>query len=323
MSQHLPLNRPVRPQARAAGPSQGKPETAGAAKTSRRRRLLRLGVIVCVALGAVQFAHWSLRAGGGQAEAGSIRPDLSTLDASGAAVASLAGDALVPSVPVARHPRADTAPPAASATTGAVPPDCQDTLRLTRLPGAVLFLQLAAPCHPAQRATLSHAGLSFDLQTDTSGALALSLPALAADGVVQVAFSDGRTLTSALPLPDMTGLHRLAVQGRPGAVFTLHGPVAADPATGGWLARLGDPTLEAPLLAQIYTFPAGPMVDIAIESPVGPQSCGREVRGRALTSLDGAVSIAELSLAMPPCGGPTGYLVLKNPPQDMKIAAND
>ena len=221
----------------------------------------------------------------------------------------------------------------------AAAPVCDERLDMKLKPGAMLRLSLAAPCHVNSRVVLRHAGLVFTAQTNAWGSLFLSLPALAADGAVEADFGDGVTVQAALAVPDLAGVRRLGVQWGAGDRFALHGleggaeigapgdVSALQPGDrtggGGWLVTLGDASVAAPLLAQIYTYPATGQAEVAIEAEVAADTCGHDMLGQTLASTAGAVSLTDLTLTMPPCDGQVGYLVLKNLFPDMKIAAGN
>ena len=239
-------------------------------------------------------------------------------------------------------------------------PACETTLSVTALPGAMLQLSLAAPCHAGERVVLRHAGLAVTGKVGAAGGLQVSLPALDTAGAVAVEFADGTDVQSAAAVPELRRMRRLGVQWQSGDAFALHGleggaelgaagDISAEhPGTrpqdgavkggglgggglgggwpgGGWLVSLGDASVGAPLLAQVYTYPAETAVqtDVAIVARVGPDTCGHDMLAQTLTSAAGAVSVTDLTLSMPACDGKTGYLVLKNLFPDMKIAASN
>lgn len=324
--------------------------------TMRRRRAIRLTAIVFVALAAGQYVQ-SARSGAG-ANAAAIRDTTAParvepqktgmVDTLPVVLAS----ARIVQVSAGAHSSATPPVIAVAATAGDLPvtdpmaakpvaaPSCTVTLGLTVEPGAMLALTLLAPCHPDERVVLRHAGLAITGKTNAVGSLFLSLPALAGDGAVSAGFADGSVAQAAQPVPELAALRRIAVDWQGGDSLALRSveagvaltadqpgaqPDAAQAPKGGWLTVLGDASVPAPLLAQVYTYPSNPAViaDVAIEAPVGPDSCGREMLGQTVTSEDGLATVTDLSLAMPECDGKTGYLVLKNPFPDLKIAASN
>jgi hypothetical protein len=333
--------------------------------TMRKRRAVRITVIVFVALAAGQYMQSARSNGGGGANAAASRVQSPLALNFGAGQeprallvpVELVANASAPSVSAGVSGRGD----AHVVTISASPEDivhmphmplqaaasaCELALGLTVAPGAMLDLALSAPCHAGERVVLRHAGLAVTGQTDAAGTLAASLPALDAAGAVTVEFADGSDLRALAPVPELAGLRRMGVQWRAGDAFALHGledgaelQAAGDVSAenpgvmpdgtalprGGWLVALGDTSVTAPLLAQVYTYPArdGITADVAILAQVGPDTCGHDMLGQTLASADGAVSVTDLTLSMPPCDGQTGYLVLKNLFPDMKIAASN
>lgn len=211
---------------------------------------------------------------------------------------------------------------------------CTPTMTLAAGPQATISVSLAAPCRAGERVVLRHAGLAFAEKLDAGGSLHLDLPALDKDGVVSVLFADAGVLRDAVAVPEAAIAHRFAVQWMADDTFQLHAfekgagygqpgdvwsgaPVSPD---GGYLVSLGDPGLDIPMLAEVYTFPTDIPADLTIEATVTETTCGRELLGETLvTGLDGVVK-TDLTLAMPDCTALGDILVLKNPGLDVTLA---
>lgn len=236
------------------------------------------------------------------------------------------------------------APPPAVLAAPAMPlpqpaePDCTARLSLTALPGAMVGLSLTAPCDPAARVVLRHAGLAVTGRTADDGALFAVLPALVSPAGMTARLPDGTEVSATVALRDMDGLRRLAVQWMGDDAFQLHafeggadygqpghvsaadpGRPAADP-SAGYLTLLGDARVDAPLLAEVYTFPRGAEVLVTVEAAVTPATCGREILGETIYTDGSAPQRAELILAMPDCTAVGEFLVLPNPLPDLTLA---
>ena len=220
----------------------------------------------------------------------------------------------------------------------ATAPDCQVDLALDSQPAAMIGVLLLAPCHAGERVVLRHAGLAFTARLGADGKLQHVLPGLVSEARVEIMFADGETVDGALDMPEAAALRRFGVQWQGSEAFVVHGfqngadfgePGHISPAylgrpDGGQLVLLGDSTVDLPLLAQIYTFPAtrGQSAEVMIEAAVTAATCGHELLGETIASGANQVQITELTLAMPDCSGIGDFLVLKNLASDMKIAAN-
>lgn len=236
-----------------------------------------------------------------------------------------------------------TEAPLADAASETVAAACDITLDLTPEPSAMIGLSLLAPCNPDERVVLRHGGLAVTGQTMVSGGLFTALPAFETPALVEVVLGDGTRVSATLDLPELAGLRRFGVQyqgddafqvhafeggadyGAPGHVSAAdpHRPVAGQPAVGGFLTLAGDSTVENPLLAEVYTFPADPaqQPEVIIEAAVTDLTCGRELIGETLASFGGTAFVTDLTLAMPDCDAVGDYLVLKNLVPDMNMAA--
>ncbi len=237
--------------------------------------------------------------------------------------------------PVLAQPQPKTAPLSDNTAELAAPESCTPAISLTAGPQAVITVSITAPCRAGERVVLRHAGLALAEKLSPQGTLVLDVPALQSAGDVSVLFPDAEMLRDTISMPDVAGIHRFAVQWMADDAFQLHafengadygqpGDVWADAPVspnGGFLISLGDPGLDLPMLAQVYTYPAAVKADVVIESAVTEATCGRELLGEVLESKAGAVTSTELTLAMPECDALGDILVLKNPGQDVTLAA--
>jgi hypothetical protein len=217
--------------------------------------------------------------------------------------------------------------------------DCTPQMSLTAAPRAMLALALNAPCAAGQRVVLRHAGLAVAEALDADGQLALDLPALDAAGTVSVLFADASIATAAAPLADTALPRRFAVQWMADDAFqiraveagqaygdagnvSVEAPVSAQ---GGYLVTLGDPALDLPMRAQIYTWPADPALpaDPVVEAVVTDATCGRDLLGETLLSQDGQTIVTDLTVSMPGCDALGDILVLNNLAGGVTLAAQN
>ncbi|MHA6347268.1 translocase [Roseivivax sp. CAU 1761] len=245
-------------------------------------------------------------------------------------------------------PRQAPARPVAAEREAAIAgPGCDVEMSATPLAGAMVRLEIAAPCHAGDRVTLHHGGLTVTETTDSEGALTLDMPALAEAAVFIASFGDAagavaRTDVSSLPFYD-----RVVLQWQGGAALELHarefgaayfapghvwpeapGSVeAAARGEGGFLTRLGDPDLPEPQLAQVYSFPSGTAkaagaVALSVEAEIRDGICGTDIAAQTMALHGGAVEdVRDLLLAVPDCDSAGDFMVLKNLIADLKIAA--
>ncbi|MFN3641372.1 MAG: hypothetical protein ACK4TB_00435 [Gemmobacter sp.] len=253
--------------------------------------------------------------------------------------AALARDTRPAAVPVsvtAAAPETSLPSLRAAAAADEAVPGCIEALDVAAAPGGMLVLALTAPCRADARVVLRHGGLAVTGRTTIAGTLAAVLPAFDPAGAVTVQFDDGRRVTAAAAVPDLGGLTRFGVQWMGDDAFHLHG-FAGDAGYGapghvsagmpggpaGHVVTLGDPAVDRPLLAEVYTFPADrSAVRLDLEAPLNADTCGREMLGETLQWSDGTLTLRDLSVPMPDCGEGDGYLVLQNPLADLTLAAN-
>ncbi|MCT4683312.1 MAG: hypothetical protein N4A39_06230 [Roseicyclus sp.] len=213
------------------------------------------------------------------------------------------------------------------------------------MPGAMVALDVMAPCRPGLRVEIEHAGLTLAAVTDRAGLLTMDIPALETPAFFTVRLADGEEAVTVAGLPDLIDFGRVAVswQGAPGielhafeqgAGFGAPGHVwqeapgsAADAAigAGGFLTRLGDVSLAPAQLAQVYSHPLAtvPAPRLSVDIPVTDATCGRPLSAHShRVTPEGRVEARRITLTMPGCDAVGEYLVLQNLFDAPRLARN-
>lgn len=293
-----------------------------------------------------------------------VQPQLAVMDATSAdvIVTPASTDMIVPltapQAPVLPQPGAARPEPLVQATqVPAIMADqplsqfglpCGLTVTTEVMPAAMVALDIIDPCQPNARVIIEHSGLNLTGQTDVMGILTIDIPAFESPAFFTVRMPDGVTASALAGLPDIASYYRVGVQwvenrelelhamefgatyGDPGHIW-MNNPGTPDRAVtgqGGFVSHLGDASVDAPMMAEIYTFPRDTLdndgtVRLTIEAPVTPVNCGQGTLARTLESdVDGSVSVIELTFTVPGCDAVGDYLVLQNLLQDLRVAAN-
>ncbi|MCB6178051.1 hypothetical protein LHP98_07900 [Rhodobacter sp. Har01] len=250
-----------------------------------------------------------------------------------------AGADVAPEVPVqvAADPVQPVAKPEPAPVIVTQAESCATDLGLAVGPNAMISVSISAPCRGGERVVLRHAGLTVAEALGPDGKLAFSLPALGAEGEVSVLFADASVLRDAVPVPGMGGVRRFAVQWMAddafqlhayenGAVFGTPGDVSAsnrNSPNGGSLVTLGNPALDLPMMAEVYTWPAdgSSYAEPVVEAAVTEMTCGRDLLGETIHLREGAVEVTDLTVSMPGCEAVGDILVLNNLVPDVTLAA--
>lgn len=214
--------------------------------------------------------------------------------------------------------------------------------------GAMVRLNVHAPCLPNERAVVHHNGMMFTAFTDDTGALTALVPALSEAAVLIVEFASGEGAVATAEVASLMFYDRVVLQWAGTTGFGLHareygaeygsdGHVwsgAARDATvvalgeGGFITRLGTDDSLAPRIAEVYTFPTGSAsqsgdVALSVEAEVTAENCGQDIEAQSLeVQPDGTVRTQYLTLPVPDCSTIGDFLVLNNLVDDLKIAAN-
>lgn len=225
---------------------------------------------------------------------------------------------------------------------------CEYDLQATPGAGAMVTLELSAPCMINERFTLHHNGMMFTQTTDQNGYARFAVPALAENAVFIVSFGNGAGAVANAQVSGLEYYDRVVVQWRGDSGLQIHalefgarygddghvwleavGDIAnATRGEGGFLTRHGATDIDDAYLAEVYSFPSGlagrdGQVTLSVEAEVTAANCGRDIEAQALQiGSTGQLKAQELLLAMPECNAIGDFLVLKNLLNDLKIARN-
>lgn len=224
---------------------------------------------------------------------------------------------------------------------------CDMTMTATPTAGALVDVELIAPCRASERVTIHHQGMMFTEVMQPDGSLSVSVPALAEQAIFIASFASGegalaRTDVSSLPFYDrvvvqwkgQAGLHLHAREFdagyfTDGHIWAAHAGnlTAAAKGEGGFLTRMGRADTPGALVAEIYSFPAGTAkrggeILLSVEAEVTAGNCDTQVEAQTLEIRDGGdLRARDLTLQMPSCEVLGDFLVLKNLVEDLSIAA--
>lgn len=224
---------------------------------------------------------------------------------------------------------------------------CPIAFTATPAPVGMVSLDLSAPCAKAARINLHHNGMITTQLMDADGRLQLTHPALSADAVFFVAFSDGKGVMAEAYVPAVEEVDRLSLQWRQPAGFEMHAREfgASYGAEGhrwagrpggfdvtslgaqGFLVRLGDQAGEQARQADVYTFPRAATaregdVNLTIEAEVTVDNCGRDIAVEVISSRMGRAIARDLSLQMPDCEAVGSFLILTDILSPVRVASN-
>lgn len=238
---------------------------------------------------------------------------------------------------------ADTAPAAAEPQrpAPAQPEHCRVTASAEAAPMAMVTLSVAAPCHGGERLTVHHSGMIFTAALDRTGHYAAQVPALTRTAVYIAETASGGGAVAVAEVAGTEAMERVVLQWSGpsglemharefGAEYDSAGHVwhgAASDTAAGRVVRLGDPSLVAPRIAEIYSVPANRsdrsgIITLTAEAEVTGLNCGRDISAQALQLSGGRLSSRDLVMAMPDCDAQGSFLVLNNLVEDLKIVAN-
>ncbi|MCB1358680.1 MAG: hypothetical protein KDK53_20040 [Maritimibacter sp.] len=221
---------------------------------------------------------------------------------------------------------------------------CDVDVTGTARPGAILQIDVTAPCNSGEQVAFNHAGLKFSEQLGPDGSLTVEVPAMTGTARVSLGFPDGSDRNIEVTVPDIEAFDRIAVIWQGATGLQLHAfeggadyddkghlwadtPGAREAAvagTGGFMTMLG--STANGFAADVYTYPAalseaGSEPEVSIEAQVMENTCGSKIEGWILRSGTGKEPLVEpLTMTVPGCDAVGEFLVLKNLPVALKIA---
>lgn len=224
---------------------------------------------------------------------------------------------------------------------------CDVTMTATPVAGAMMSVDITAPCHGSERVTLHHSGLMFTMLMQPDGGLSVEIPALTEQALVIASFLDGGGAVAMAEVSSVPFYDRVVLQWRGDAGLQLHarefdaeyfadghiwhgaGGDTSRAATGqgGFLTVLGTGDAPDALLAEVYTFPSGMTqaagtVALTIETEIIASNCDSRVEAQTLEIRNGGeLTSKELTIDVPGCDAVGDFLLLKNLVEDLTIAA--
>jgi hypothetical protein len=226
--------------------------------------------------------------------------------------------------------------------------NCTISLAAREMAGAMVELQLKAPCNANERVTLHHQGMMFSEQLSAMGTLTTKVPALMEDANFFATLSNGAGATANAKVPSLQFYDRVVVQWKGQAGLQLHarefgadyfeeghvwqgksGNLSSTAlGMGGFMMRLGREESADAAHAEVYSFPSGTIqkagtIAMTVEAEVTAQNCENRVEAQTLEIRGNqSLRVRDLSVEIPSCGSVGDVLVLKNLVEDLTIAAN-
>ena len=223
---------------------------------------------------------------------------------------------------------------------------CTIVLTATERSGAVIGLELSAPCKADQMVTIDHAGISFSVMTDAQGEAKVQFPAMEQNAEITAVFRDQSRASTEITIRNMDTVVRAGVSWQAdidldlnafefGAASGSDGHINAitprDMRTsrikgGGYLVQLGDPSLNSGALAEVYTLPVSRnaqrgtiALSIVIEDAAAV--CGQSITAKTVRTRDDlSAGIRNVRYTVPACGTITGQIQLPGAITDIRLA---
>lgn len=225
---------------------------------------------------------------------------------------------------------------------------CKAEMRAMPIAGALVELDLQAACWPNERVVIHHNGMMFAEATDAEGKLKITAPAMSEAAVFIASFAGGEGAVATTKVDTLkefdravvqmqggsgVGLHALefgASYGQSGHISALKPGDLADGATGygGFLISLGDPKLDNPLVAEVYSYPSAISrsagdIELNVDIEITEANCGKDLEAQTMQlSQGGEIKVRDLDMTMPDCDAVGDFIMLKKMLNDLKVAFN-
>lgn len=203
-------------------------------------------------------------------------------------------------------------------------------------PAASVRLGISAPCLGTGLATIHHQGVALPVTLTAQGTWTGLVPALAEQAEFTVELANGQSLSVVQMVPDLLGVNRVVLLSDGAIPLSLHdldndvgegtknalAPRGPDTPLAGWKPVFD--TAVGTQQVQIFDGPAmANDANLMIEALVTADSCGQNVSLRVARVMRGhGEAPVEISLAMPPCDGAAGAVLMPLPNSTMTLAQN-
>lgn len=216
-------------------------------------------------------------------------------------------------------------------TTIASTGDCTPRMLLSAAEGAMVEVNLDAPCAADQIVTIHHQGMMFTAATDADGLYSTQIPALAKAPVVMASFMDGSTAVGATFVSDFDDYHRAVLLWQGDTGLELHafidGATYGDPlhlttvgntsAGGAVMQRFGEDLVAEANFSEVFSIPTfgaedgSKSVRFSVEAEITAENFGREISAQTLEFAAASdLKALDLSLSIPSCDAVGDFILL-------------
>jgi len=225
---------------------------------------------------------------------------------------------------------------------------CTNSVSTSAATDGMVHVLLTAACLPNTRVEIHHSKMTFALKTGHSGTLDILVPALEENALFSFVLADGTVMRSAVHVPGIKNLDRVAVQWRDTFDVKLttsafgkgpapdyaswqlsnRGQIPARAPSKGYSVHLGDSTIENPVQIIVYSYAnteknRSGVIEIGLTVRASKKACGGSRVVHSYRSRRGRlVRASGLRFKLPDCGDATQSIVLKNAVRDLIIASN-
>lgn len=219
-----------------------------------------------------------------------------------------------------------------------VNPVCEPQMKAQAQKGAIVSIELSAPCLANEWVTFHHGGVMFSETLDSIGSLKLNIPAMSQTAIFTASFAHAPEVSTTVSVQDLDDIERVAIQFSMLDGFELHalendasygetGHVWARSTAGqGTLTVLGQPIHDQAQMVQIYSTPYKATkkgrVYLSIETEVVAMNCGRTIPVHVAQFRKNTVTNVNLQISVSECDTIGDFMVLNNLIESLNIASN-
>lgn len=203
---------------------------------------------------------------------------------------------------------------------------CDPSITLETAAGAMLDLEVHAPCLPSSMVTVAHTGLSFTLPLSMTGTARIRLPAMTANAQITASLFDGKMLAASASVPQVRNYARVALQWDgpdPGELVSV-----APTVLNGEIFRLGTASNAQGKVLHVFSrrmddVNVSGVVRLSLRSDVTAQNCAKGHATKVHRSVPGEpVAAYDMQIKGPGCDAIGQSLELKNVLQDLRLTQN-
>jgi hypothetical protein len=223
--------------------------------------------------------------------------------------------------------------------------DCTPKMSLNAQRGAMISVQISAPCSGSEEVLIVHERMAFTEKLNANGDLQRLIPAFQSNAGVAVQLEGRPPLSGMVKVADVANFHRVSIQWAGTADLELRANEKSKPTsaiellsagnsnrllaseTYGEMMRFGDANTSKPMRSAVYSIRASARakfseIEMAVLAHNSPLECGKSSVIYAMRNQRGEFSVGKgVQFFLPNCESGDDFVLLRHAIRDLEMAS--